>query len=191
MIDSKSQVKTKENKTPHNNSEREQQPFGRALEPFRCLSRWRRESRLSFLHLLCCSGIIHPGNLSKCRWPTDRAPETVVSVKVSSRQDLSELMGGPQWSRLGVQSLAKGVWGTTAKVGSSGTEKASRVQLLCSSESPSPPAKRVIPDTAQSHHCSACSVRSPNTAVGFVDALTLIRFTHWDIAGPAPCPAYL
>ena len=123
MIDSKSQVKTKENKTPHNNSEREQQPFGRALEPFRCLSRWRRESRLSFLHLLCCSGIIHPGNLSKCRWPTDRAPETVVSVKVSSRQDLSELMGGPQWSWLGVQSLAKGVWGPTAKVGSSGTEE--------------------------------------------------------------------
>lgn len=155
------------------------------------MSRWRRESRLSFLRLLCCSGIIHPGNLSKCRQPTDRAPETVVSVKVSSRQDESKRMGGPQWPWLGVQSLAMGVWGPTAKVGSSGTEEASRVQLLCGSESPSPAASRVIPDTAQPHHCSGCSVRSPNTAVGFEDALTLIQFTRWEIAGPAPCPAYL
>lgn len=161
------------------------------MEPFRCLSRWRRESRLSFLHLLCCSGIIHPGNLSKCRRPTERAPETVVSVKVSSRWDVSELMGGPQWSWLQVQSLATRGWGPTGKVGSSGTEEASRVRFLCGSESPSPPANRVIPDTAQPYHCSGCSVRSPNTAVGFVDALTLIWFTRWEIAGPAPCPAYL
>lgn len=53
-------------------------------------------------------GIIHTGNLSKCRQPAERAPETLVSMRASSRLDVSELTGWPQrsWLRVQTQSLA-------------------------------------------------------------------------------------
>lgn len=121
MIDRKSQVKTKENKTPQQQL-RERTTALRELGAFPVLeSAGGEREQASFLRLLCCSGIIHPGNLSKCRRPTDRAPETVVSVKVSSRQDESELMGGPQGPGLGVQEPGDGGLGANSKGGDGGT----------------------------------------------------------------------
>lgn len=50
-----------------------------------------------------------------------------------------------------------------------------------------PPLQQI--ELFQTHlsRITVCSVRFPNTAVGFADALTLIRFTCWETAGPAPC----
>ena len=119
--------------------------------------------------------------------------DTLVSMQVSSRQDVSGLVKGPQWSWLCVQTqgLAMRSWkGRGEQQRGVGREDGRGVQGTVPLLLRQPLLQQIELFQTQLSRIAVCAAGSPNTAVGFAVTLTLIRLARWEIAQPEPRSPY-